>query len=457
MHNLVENGHLANLKRTKTVSFKEILVLGHIINPITDKKADYYPHGAMLLREKTVGDKKVFKVFAIGEREKIFTKAKNTVHVWDFADDLIIPTFFDMHFHWVQDDVRMMPKADLLEWLENHTFPSEAKFKNKKFARAQSRKFFNRLVQTGTLGGACYSSVHEHALEYAMNDAVGDFVIGNVLMTMNSPKELLQKREQAVGLVDKLSKKYSSRYALTPRFAIATDPETMKASGKLAKKQKSFIQSHLSETKGEIDFVTSLYKGMKSCKNIKNYTDIYKKVGLLSSRTIMGHGIHLKPEELDVLAKSKTAIAHCPTSNAPHKELGLGSGLFNFKIIEKKGIPWALGSDIGGGPYLSMFDVMRSFVAQNKKAKVTGATYTKALYRSTKAGAEILKMGKKKGNLSTGMEGNFMVLSGIKFKKDDKAEDILARLVDKHKKDRENYDDLPDKVIYQGNIIYSKD
>ena len=438
------------------MSFKDILVLGHIINPISDKKAEYFPHGALLLREKKSGDEKVFKVQAIGPREKIFAKAKNTVHVWDFADDLILPTFFDMHFHWVQDDVRMMPKEDLLNWLENHTFPSEAKFKSKKFARAASKKFFDRLVKTGTLGGACYSSVHEHALDYAMNDALGDFVIGNVLMTMNSPKNLLQNRKDAVSLVDKLSKKYSSRYALTPRFAIATDPETMKESGKLAKKQKSFIQSHLSETKGEIDFVTGLYRGMEKYKNVKNYTDIYKKVGLLTSKTIMGHGIHLQPDELDVLAKTKTAIAHCPTSNAPHKELGLGSGLFNFKKIERKGIPWALGSDIGGGPYLSMFDVMRSFVEQNIRAKVSGATYVKALYRSTLAGAKILKLGKKKGNLSQGMEANFMVLTDIKFKKTDKAEDILKRVISKHKKDRHNYDDLPEKVVYQGQIIHSK-
>ena len=438
------------------MSFKEILVLGHIINPVSDRKAEYFPNGAMLLREKKVKGETTFKIAAIGEREKIFGKAKNTVHVWDFADDLILPTFFDMHFHWVQDDVRMMPKENLLKWLENHTFPSEAKFKSKRFAKAQSKKFFDRLVKTGTLGGACYSSVHEHALDYAMNDAVGDFVIGNVLMTMNSPKNLLQKRADAVGLVDKLSKKYSSRYALTPRFAIATDPETMRESGKLAKKQKSFIQSHLSETKNEIEFVTGLYRGMEKYKNVKNYTDIYKRVGLLTSKTIMGHGIHLKPEELDVLAKTKTAIAHCPTSNAPHKELGLGSGLFNFKKIEKKGIPWALGSDIGGGPYLSMFDVMRSFVEQNKKAKVTGATYTKALYRATLAGAEILRLGKKKGNLALGKEANFMVLTDLKFKTNDKAEDILKRVVSKHKRDRQNYDELPEKVIFKGQIIYSK-
>ena len=438
------------------MSFKEILVLGNIINPISDKKAEFIPNGALLLRERKRGGKSVLCVERIGKREKIFAETSSTVHVWDFADSLILPSFFDMHFHWVQDDVRMMPKANLLKWLENYTFPSEAKFKNKTFARKASKKFFDRLVKTGTLGGACYSSVHEHALEYAMNDVTGDFIIGNVLMTMNSPKNLTQTKSEALGIVDRLATKYKSRYALTPRFAIATDAETMKESGKIAKKQKSFIQSHLSETKNEIDFVTSIYKEMKSFKNIKTYTDIYKKVGLLTSRTIMGHGIHLSPGELDILATTKTAIAHCPTSNAPHKELGLGSGLFDFKKVEKKGVAWALGSDIGGGPYLSMFDVMRSFVDQNKRAKVAGATYTKALFRATKAGADILKVGKTKGNLSRGMEANFLVIDDFKLKPKDTAESILERVVTKLKKERKEYDSVPDKVIYQGEIIYVK-
>ena len=66
-------------------------------------------------------------------------------------------------------------------------------------------------------------------------------------------RELSQTKEQAVALVKKLSAKYKSKYALTPRFAIATDPETMKETSKLAKKEKCFMQSHLCETKNEID------------------------------------------------------------------------------------------------------------------------------------------------------------------------------------------------------------
>lgn len=431
------------------------IVLGHIVNPLSDKKAQNIPDGALLLKSKKRKNQTIYVIEAIGKSKDLLKQAGEVCEVLDFSGQVILPGFFDMHFHWVQDDVREMPKANLLTWLEKYTFPSEAKFKNKTYAKKKAKVFFQRLASTGTLGGACYSSVHDHALDYAMDEAVGDLVIGNVLMTMNSPKSLIQTSKAAIQSVKKLSTKYKKRYCLTPRFAIATDPQTMRETTKIAKKQKCFMQTHLSETPNEIEFVTSMYKEFPKFKKIETYTDIYDKVGMLGPRTIMGHGIHLQKSELKKLSKTQTAIAHCPTSNAPIKQKGLGSGLFDFKTIEKHKIPWALGSDIGGGPFLSMFDVMRSFVDQNTKAEVQGATFTKALFRATLAGAKILGVDKKAGNFSEGKEANFMVLKKIKLNNSKSAEVVLERIINSKKSKRAEYDKLPERVYYHGELIHS--
>jgi guanine deaminase len=426
------------------------LILGSIVNPLNDKKCDYYHDGAMVLKSKKINGIDSFVIDAIGKVKDVTKLYKEYDEVLDFRGQIIMPGFYDMHFHWVQDDVRKMPKANLLSWLDKYTFPTERKYEKKEYAKKKAEYFFDRLIKTGTIGGACYSSIHEHALNYAFKYAVGDYVIGNVLMTINSPDFLTQKKQSAIKLANKLSEKYGSKYALTPRFAIATDPQTMKETSKVAKKNKSFLQTHLSETHNEIEFVKSIYKDIKGFEKVKSYTEIYKKCGMLSSKTIMGHGIHLDKSELEILAKSKTSIAHCPTSNAPHKEEGLGSGLYDFKMIEKAGIRWALASDIGGGPYVSMFDVMRSFVDQNNKKKVKGATYVKALYRSTLAGAEILKIDKKKGNLAKGKEANFITVDLPRNNKSKKIEDILEQIIVKHKSSRELYDGMVNNVYFQG-------
>lgn len=425
------------------------IILASFLNPVSDKKCEVIMHGAMVVKYKQKGE--FGFVDFLGDASKAVAKYKDFDETIDLRDKLIIPGFFDMHFHWVQDDVREMPKDSLLTWLEKYTFPTENKYKDKDYAKKKAQKFFKKLTKNGTLGGACYSSIHSHAVDYAFKYAVGDFVIGNVLMTMNSPDYLTQQKSKAIKLANRLSAKYKERYALTPRFAIATDPVTMKETAKVAKKNKSFLQTHLSENKDEISFVKSLYQGMKGFTKIKSYTEIYKKVGMLSSKTIMGHAIHLDKEELEMLAKSKTAIAHCPTSNAPHSEFGLESGLFDFKKIEKAKIRWALASDIGGGPFLSMFDVMRSFVDQNKKAKVKGATFVKALNRSTNAGAEILKVHKKKGNFDIGKQANFIVVDMPKVSKKTKdAELILSKLIHPLAKKREEYQNLVKSVYFNG-------
>lgn len=417
------------------------IILGHFINPISDRKAELVFDGALITQNGKV--RQLVKASSM--------KLKPSDLIVDYSHHLILPAFFDVHFHWVQDDVREMPKANLLKWLENYTFPAERKFANKVYSKRKAKAFFQRLINVGTLGGACYSSIHEHALHDAMREVTGDFIIGNVLMTMNSPKYLTQSSKEAIELTRKLSRKYKHRYALTPRFALATDGATMKKTGEVIKGTGAFIQSHLSETKGEIEAVKEIYAGVKGFEKANTYTEIYHKAGMLGPRTIMGHGIHLAPSELKLLAKTKSTIAHCPTSNAPLKQKGLGSGLFDFRKVERSGVKWALASDIGGGPFLSMLDVMQSFVSQNRKAGVKQATYVKALYRGTVAGAELLKVHKRTGNFLKGKDANFVVLPKIIKRPGDTSETVLKRLLDQ--KRRRHYDEMVHATYQHSKIV----
>jgi guanine deaminase len=76
-----------------------------------------------------------------------------------------------------------------------------------------------------------------------------------------------------------------------------------------------------------------------------------------------------------------------------------------------------------------MFDVMESFVRQNRKAGVKGATRVKALYRATLAGAEILGLSRITGNFKVGKEANFMVVPvSERVLAGRNAEEILERL-----------------------------
>ena len=376
-----------------------------VINPQNDRKCDFLSDGVLVVKGGKIKDLLPYKKACA-----LYGKKMTESSVKELKDSVIMPGFFDMHFHWVQEDVREMPKDSLLTWLEKYTFPTETKYASKTYAEKKAKHFFKKLARVGTLGGACYSSVHEHAVDAAMKFVKGDFVIGNVIMNMNSPKKLTQTEDESLSLTKRLLKKFGRRHAFTPRFAITTTPRVMKEGSRLADKARSFKQTHLSETPQEIEFVLSLYREFPGFEDVASYTEIYERTGMLGKRSLMGHGIHLSAKELSILRKSETAVIHCPTSNAPLEQKGLGSGLFDFRLIEKAKVRWSLGSDIGGGPYLSMFDVIRSFIEQNHAQGIKEATYVKAIYRATLAGAEILGIGNKTGNLDIGKEANFVVI-----------------------------------------------
>lgn len=428
---------------TRKLSF----YIATILNPHSDKQCDYYPEGALVVEGK--GKKaRIRELLSLKEAKKKYQKEMTRDNTTEFKSAVIMPGFFDMHFHWVQDDVRQMPKDSLLQWLEKYTFPTEMKYAEKKYSRTKASDFFRKLTLIGTFGGACYSSIHEEALKAAMKEVRGDFVIGNVLMNMNSPETLTQSEEESLKLTEKFINKYGRRHCFTPRFAITTTPYVMKKGGRMADKAKCFKQTHLSETPQEIEFVLSIYRKFPGFEKVKSYTEIYQKTGMLGKRSLMGHGIHLSPQELKVLSSTRTSVIHCPTSNAPIKEQGLGSGLFDFRKIEKAKIRWALGSDIGGGPFLSMFDVMRSFVLQNAKKGIKEATFIKALYRSTLAGAEILGVDDRTGNLDPGKEASFIVV-GLKGSART-PEQLLKKVINGHSKDRRGFEKLVRTVYLNG-------
>src|SRR5262249_2187314 len=138
--------------------------------------------------------------------------------------------------------------------------------------------------------------------------------IGQVLMDRNAPAELMRPTEQLLQECAQLAAEYAPKqqsrveFAVTPRFAITCTPELMSGAGKIAQRHESLVQTHLAETEPECLFVEQLFPG-------RTYTQVYEECGLLGPRTIMGHGIHLKNDERDLLRSTQTVIAHCPVAN----------------------------------------------------------------------------------------------------------------------------------------------
>lgn len=243
--------------------------------------------------------------------------------VTDYSGKLITPGFIDSHIHFSQSEIQGMYGKQLLDWLDEYTFPAEEAFSSMEYAQDIARFFVKELVKNGTTTCAAYATVHPASVTALFSVATEYnmcILAGKVMMNRNAPDYLMDTTHQGEldcrSLIEDWDGKGRNHYVITPRFAITSTPDQLKSAGRLhAEYPSTYIQTHLSENLGEIESVLSL------CPGHADYLEVYERAGLLTDRSIFGHCVHLTDREYKRLGETGGIIAHCPTSN-----LFLGSG-----------------------------------------------------------------------------------------------------------------------------------
>jgi len=107
------------------------------------------------------------------------------------------------------------------------------------------------------------------------------------------------------------------------------------------------IHIHLHETRDEIAQSEAQY-GVRPMQRML-------QLGLLGPNLVAAHGVHLLPNEIELLAEYGCHIAHCPNSN-----LKLASGIAPVAQLLAKGVNVGLGTDgAASNNRLDMFAEMR--------------------------------------------------------------------------------------------------
>jgi guanine deaminase len=325
----------------------------------------------------------------------------------DERDKWIFPGFIDGHIHAVQTRVIASFGADLLQWLENYTFPAEKLFEDENYAQLETDFFFSQMLKNGTTTAAIYTSVHAQSLKAVMNKAASlnmRIMAGKTNMDRNAPPDLCEETAATFSQTEMFIQEYEGKhrleYILTPRFAITSSHEQMLHLQELNKKFPHIkVQTHLSENHAEINETLKLFP------EAKDYLGVYESYGLVNSGTLLGHAIHLSDTEWERVREHKASLIHCPTSN-----LFLGSGLFNLQKALDMGIPVGLGSDIGAG---TSFSMLQTAAAAYQVAALRGQKTDafKLFYLITLGGAKALGVEQKIGSFLPGKEADFLVLN----------------------------------------------
>ena len=346
---------------------------------------------------------------SFGPYDQLKSILADNVNVVTYKDSLILPGFIDTHIHYPQTQIIGAYGSQLIEWLNNYPFIAEQQFKNFDYAKSVATFFLNQCLKAGTTTMMTYCTVHPESVDAFFEAALEKkmrVIAGKVLMDRNAPPALLDTAksgyDQSKALIKKWHGKDRLSYAITPRFAPTSTHEQLIATGSLwSEHPGTYMQTHLSENKGEIAWVKDLFP------DSKDYLDVYDQYGLLGERAVYGHAIHLSEREWQRLYETKSSVAHCPTSNE-----FLGSGLFNFPIAKKSTRPvrTGLATDIGAG---TSFSQMQSMNESYKIAQLDGYSLSPyhAYYLATRGAAESLSMENKIGSIKEGMEADLVVLN----------------------------------------------
>ena len=320
---------------------------------------------------------------------------------WDQRDhrgQLLLPGFIDTHVHMPQLEVIASYGAELLDWLNNYTFPAELRYVDPAACAAGSSRFLDALLAHGTTSAVVFPTVHKASADalFAAADERGmRLIAGKCLMDRNAPAALTDTvagaERDTVDLIERWHGRSRLAYAHTVRFAPTSSDAQLALAGRLlAAYPGTYLQTHVAENREELRWVAELFPSARS------YLDVYARHGLIGPRSVLAHGIWLDDADRAVLGRTGAQIAHSPSSN-----LFLGSGLMDWRGLERDGVAVSLASDVGGGTSLSMLRTMAdAYKVQALRGERLSAW--KALHTATRGAARALGLEREIGSLDVG-------------------------------------------------------
>ncbi|GAA1650544.1 guanine deaminase [Georgenia ruanii] len=348
----------------------------------------------LLVRDGVVAARGPFAAVAAAHPEE---------EVVDLRAGVLLPGFVDTHVHYPQVRIIGGLGMPLLDWLTSCALPEEARLADAAHARAVAREFVDGLVRAGTTTALVFGSHFPGATDavFAAAEAVGlRMTAGLVVGDRFLPEPLLTTPDAALAhgraLLEKWHGRGRLRYAVTPRFSLSTSDAMLEACAELlAAREDVWFTSHLNENPTEIEEVRRLFPGAG------HYLDSYHQHGLVTARSVLAHNVHPTAHELEVLAGTGAAVAHCPTSNC-----SLGSGLFPLAAHLDAGVRVALGSDVGAGSGFCLLKegLQAYFVQRLLGPHGVDLGPAALLHLATRAGALALGLSDQVGDLAVGKQ-----------------------------------------------------
>lgn len=221
----------------------------------------------------------------------------------------------------------------LQRWLDERIFPAERKQADRSFVYEQTKAAIKEMRRNGIQAFSDMYVFEEEvaraAEELKMKAVIGEGIAEFSKLSGRTSKESLE-------ITEKLLNKYkNSEYisvAVAPHSTYTVSEDDLLRAKKLSRKYGAIYHIHLAETKMEFEECLK--------KNKATPVGFLERLGVLDDKTVLIHCVWLTDKDIEILAKRKVNVVHCPLSN-----LKLGSGVAPVAKMLEQGITVALGTD----------------------------------------------------------------------------------------------------------------
>jgi len=169
------------------------------------------------------------------------------------------------------------------------------------------------------------------------------------------------------------------RIAVAPCSPFSVTKRLLVESAELARRLGLQLHTHLAETVEEEAYCRELY----GCTPVEYLADL----GWTAADVWCAHCVHLSADDVAVLARTGTGVAHCPTSN-----LRLGAGVAPVREMLDAGVRVGLGVDGSASNERSdlLFEVKQALLVARGRGGPAAMTAREALRLGTRGGAAVL-------------------------------------------------------------------
>lgn len=314
---------------------------------------------------------------------------------------LVMPGLINSHTHAAMTIFRgLADDLPLMDWLNHYIFPVE------KNLTAEWVEWGTKLACLEMIAGGtttfCDMYLFEQAVAEVADQAGMRAVVGEVLYDFPSPN--YGPPEAGLRYTRKLIEQWQAHdrisVAVEPHAPYTCSPELLRKCADLAREKDVKLVIHLAETAHEVQTVQRDY----GCSPVHHL----ERLGVLGSNVVADHAIHLDQNDIAILARSNTAVAHNPQSN-----MKLASGTAPIPDLLAAGVRVGLGTDgCASNNNLDMFEEMDTAAKLHKvvwnDSTAMPAHTTVAL--ATSMAADVLGLEKTAGKLAAGMAADLIVV-----------------------------------------------